>query len=366
MNHSTTRHKKQPAKIRRGRTQKSGKPATSTKGQNTAQSYTDTKSVQRFCVDSGQLLTSQLGALVGELSYAISTANPKTRARSTRVAMSMARTARQLCQNLKFVAGIPDLEPKCLDLSQLILDALEWLEPQFQMQDIEVVAKMDSPILATVDRTAFQHAVMNLFLTAKRRMPIGGKLHIKLNLKQNQVEFAAQCECASPQTKQSRDEQTQWENPIDTIALPVTQAILEAHGATVRFESQDPTFEFSFEMPVEKQDGIDAHISRRRSPRVKVQLPIELEVDGIVSHGIARILSAHGAFIAVHNHDPLEHIKPGLTGQATLYYYKNESIQVAFRTVVTHWDGESPSVAVEFEKLSNKAQRLLRSISYPR
>ncbi len=143
--------------------------------------YDMEKNLRKFCEVTSNELSDALGAIAGELDYALTSSKDTDRDKSLLVALSAAERALNLARNLRYFAVHSRLDREPVDLSQLILDAVDLYEKELETKQIRPVVELEDATFASVDPTAMKQLVLNLLAFCCQNLPKGGELRLTLS-----------------------------------------------------------------------------------------------------------------------------------------------------------------------------------------
>jgi signal transduction histidine kinase len=160
------------------------------------------------------------------------------------------RNADLLQARIADLLALPDsdvaIERTRIDVSQLVERCIEDIRPRADANKVVVHARVDPPVVADVDESAFRQVVDNLLSNAVKYTPPGGSATITLR----ELEGVAELVVSDTGVGMSADEVEQVFDPLyrarqarDSatggfgIGLSIAHRIVTAHGGTIRVES---------------------------------------------------------------------------------------------------------------------------------
>src|SRR5688572_19638864 len=106
--------------------------------------YNAERHLRKFCTVTSHELGTVLGAIVGELDFALTEGNAPALKRSTEVSLSAAERALTLARNLRYFAVHTRLDVTSVDLSQLLLDTIDMMEKDIERRNIKLSVFVDA------------------------------------------------------------------------------------------------------------------------------------------------------------------------------------------------------------------------------
>jgi hypothetical protein len=357
------------------------KASTHNKNQKTkprAGEYQTEKNLRQFCELTSQELSSRLGAIVGELDYALATPSPAVRERSMGIALSAAQEAMALSRNLKYFAVQTRLDFSTTDLSQIVLDTVEMVEQDFELKKIKFTVFAEAGTFAAVDANGIQQAFLNILVDAADRMPNGGNitLLLKQHSKKIEVQYTVNPTRPAPNTqegdqqpvpKHPNDRDTDEEkSPLRNLSMTVARALVEAHGGEITVQNTTTGHSVLIELPFPAKNSRPSPFPyERRFRRIQVRMPVDITF--INGQNTLRteisVISVGGCYIRIPEAKLMRLPELNETVAIRLYYYGNESVDIPRgRIASVAWAGSQSGIGIDFMEVGSRANRLLHAI----
>jgi hypothetical protein len=323
------------------------------------------RDLRQFCFQAGQELGQLLGAILGELNYALSTANPSVRDRSMAIALSAAEKALHLSANLRYYSGPSGMDARPTDLAQLLLDTVELLESELQMRGIRLSALAETPASAALDAATLRHLLTNLILKMAESLVGGGDISLTLKRTEGVYELSL------------------LGKPIGVISQPpmiinnrgkgnsvspytIAKSLLEAQGGTLSTQHTPEGYpQVILSLPYDPKVPVpESFENRRQNRRVRVQFTGEVIFPGHPPLTMeVCILSEKGAYLVFPRSSELRPIKPNQKGSMKIFYFDGQAVEVEeFRIASLDPKGPTAGVGVEFLKIDNRARAVLAAL----
>jgi len=328
--------------------------------------------LRHFCESTSHKLCNILGAVVGELDYALHSTNQKVKERSIGVALSAAEKAIGLARNLEYFSLRSQLKFATHDISQILLDTVDVVEKEFESRGIKIVAFAEADTYVRVDHGAMQEVLLNLLYNAANAMSAGGKITLNLRQRDDQVEIS----CADTGKGIPEHSIKQIFTPyfhIDKAAsdtqglgLAVCKALIDAHGGNITVESQSQKgATFKVTLPFDPNlPHPGPYEKKRRYRRIQANLPATLHLsDQISIESELRCLGLGGCFLKFEKSNSVR--LPDLNEKVKLAvrYFDKETLDIPeARIAHVCWAGPDSGVGIEFQGLDDKAKRILSAI----
>lgn len=140
------------------------------------------------------------------------------------------------------------------DMNQMLEELLRFFKPQAESANVEVVQLLD-PFVPPVamDREQMRASVLNLLLNAVQAMPEGGRIAVRTrrvgeNLVLDLIDTGSGIE--EETAAQIFDPFFSTKRGGSGLGLPTTRKIIEAHGGTIRLQSElGRGTQFTIELP---------------------------------------------------------------------------------------------------------------------
>jgi signal transduction histidine kinase/ActR/RegA family two-component response regulator len=222
------------------------------------------------------------------------------------------RLIEELIDVARAESGRMQLEIRQVDLSAAVEAALETVGPAAEAKGIEVVSRIDSdagPILGDLNR--LQQVVWHLLGNAVKFTPVGGRVEVDVRRAGVRVRLSVRDTGMgiSPEFQprlfgpfsQADHSATRVHGGLG-LGLAITRRLVEAHGGTIRAESEgaDRGATFVVELPVPAimdQPAWTARAQGRRPPGPRLDgvhvLVVEDQPDAL--EAVMLVLEAHGA-----------------------------------------------------------------------
>ncbi len=337
------------------------------------ESYNAEKHLRKFCTVTSHELSNVLGALVGELDFALTHNSPTIRQRAMEVALEAAARAQTLALNLRYFAVHTRLDVHTVDLSQLVLDTLDIVEKDLEKTGVKLSVLVDAGTFATADSGAVQQVVLNLLTNAGYAMPSGGKLSITLKQLPKSIELritdtgegiaADKIDHIFEPYFFAHDR-----GPAESLGLglAVSKALVEAHGGELNVESTEEEGT-TFTMCLPFDPGLprpNPFAEKRKHRRVNASLPVIVGMEGTRETFRTELitLSIGGCFILLPDGaSRLPEANALLSVQ--IFHYGNQVVDIPKARIVNLCRvGLNSGMGVEFLEVTPKAKKVLEAL----
>lgn len=327
-------------------------------------SFDSEKAVREFSGRTGMELGTLLGAMVGQLEFALSQAYPDVRENALRVVLKAAERAIALSRNLRFFSAHAETAHRPIDVSQVLINTIDILDRELSSQTIHPSVAAEAGSFAMVDTATMRQTLLNLTQFVASRMPQGGRLLITLRQNAKTLDISL------------TDNRSEWKPPSNSLGIEdvdasylgfaVAKCLAEAMGGGLRvsvaprlgttFTLRLPRYQFEGAPPVYRD--------KRRARRIQVRMPAEVLIPGVSSFKTEiRVLSKLGAFLKIEDATLLGKLTPHTRIALKINYFPKESIEIPrVRVANSIPQGHLTGVGIEFEEVGYKARRILSGI----
>jgi anti-sigma regulatory factor (Ser/Thr protein kinase) len=335
--------------------------------------YQAEKHLRKFCNVTSQELGNVLGAIVGELDYALSHHDERTRESSMRISLSAAERALNLARNLRYFAVHTRLDVQATDVAQILLDTVDMLEKDLESHGIQLSVLAEASAYATCDGAAIQQVILNLLSNSAHAMPQGGKLTLSLR----RIRQSLEIRCTDTGVGIAPEHLERVFEPYFIagsraftesmgLGLAVTKALVEAHGGEIAVESRvGGGTTFTLHLPCENEGPRPSPFrEKRRYRRVNVTLPVEITLEGQPTlRTELSILSVGGCFVRLPEGSQLSRVERNQPVKLRILYYGDEHMDIPRARIASHCRvGMHSGAGIEFLEIDAKAQKLLAAL----
>jgi two-component system, NtrC family, sensor histidine kinase HydH len=199
-------------------------------------------------------LSLNLDLLAEDFQNAETTRDTRVRQRVDRLRHEVRRLHGILESFLRF-ARVQDLKLEPTDLNTVIDDLRDFFEPHAGTKGIVIRTRFAPDLPATpLDRDLFKQAILNLVLNAEHAMPSGGELILTTRHEEPWVVLdVIDTGQGMPEPVCARifDPFFSTRSGGSGLGLPTTRKIIEAHGGTIRVQSEPGKgSQFTVQLPV--------------------------------------------------------------------------------------------------------------------
>ncbi len=322
------------------------------------------RDLRQFCFQAGQELGQLLGAILGELNYALSTANPSVRDRSMAIALSAAEKALHLSANLRYYSGPGGMDAKPTDLAQLLLDTVELLEPELQLRGLRLTALAETPATAALDAATLRHLLTNLILKMAESLVGGGEISLTLKRSDAVYELTLVGKPIGVLSQPPMQISGRGQGPASPYTI--ARSLLEAQGGTLNTAHTPEGYPLvTLSLPYDpKLPAPENFENRRQNRRVRVKFSGETIFSGHPPLAMeVCILSERGAYLVFPRSEENRLIKPNLKGSLKIFYFDGQAVEIEeFRIASLDPKGPTAGVGVEFLKIDNRARSVLAAL----
>lgn len=344
-----------------------------TKKKPPSRSYQAERHLRKFCNVTSQELGNVLGAVVGELDFALASRDSATRDRSMQIALTAAEQALNLSRNLRYFAVHTRLDARVQDLSQIVLDTIDLLENELEARRIKLSVLVEASAFATVDSGAIQQCLLNLISNAAHAMRGGGKLSVSLRRVRHSIEIR----CADTGIGIAAEDLERVFEPYffsgaqaltesQGLGLAVAKALVEAHGGEISVESQKGIgTAFTLVVPAEPDyPPPSPQREKRRYRRVSATLPIEFTVEGSPPvRTELTTLSVGGCFVRLPDVEKLDKAARNKAVSLRIAYFGSEWIAIPQARIASICRIHNHTgFGIEFIEYDAKARKLLAAL----
>lgn len=334
-------------------------------------SYETEKLLRDFASLTSGRLGHLLGATVGELQWALRANDPQTLKDSLSVALKAAERALGLARNLKYFASHGGLSLEPVELSQLLLDTVDIVEPEFSSNNIRVNVYAEASTFISADAQAFRHIILNLLYCSKDTLSGGGTITLSLRKLMTTVEIKLvdNGKGIEATTKEDLFEptfQTAGSPRIRGLGLAVAKALTEDMNGTIEVETAPGKGTcFFVTLP------FDAHLDKnppftqkRRFRRIHVQMPACITLaSGAVFESELRVLSTGGAFLKLPEEAKISPNDLEQPAKLVIRYFDSQAVEIPKCWIAdVCWMGPHRGAGISFEEIPAKAQVILSNI----
>lgn len=335
--------------------------------------YNTEKHLRKFCTVTSHELSNVLGALVGELDFALTNDSPAQRQRAMEVALHAAERAQTLAINLRYFAVHTRLDLHTVDLSQLTLDTLDLVEKELERKGVELSVLVDAGTYAMVDAGAVQQVIMNLLNNAGFAMPDGGKLELTLRQLPKTIELKiSDTGVGIPSEKIDHVFEPYFfahggvQSESLGLGLAVSKALVEAHGGEITVEStEDVGTAFTVSLPFDSSIPRPTPFGEKRKfRRVSASLPVIVGMEGSKETFRTELitLSTGGCFVLLPD-GALRMPEANANLSLQIFHYGNQVVEIPKARVANLCRvGLNSGMGVEFVEVSPKAKRVLEAL----
>lgn len=332
-------------------------------------SYEAERNLRHFSTASSAELTALLGAVVGEIEYALLLEDAKAREQVLRQALVSAERAVTTSRNLKYFASSTRLDLKPADLSQLILDAVDQIESLFSQARIELHVRVESGVRVVMDSSAIAQALLNLLWFSYFSLPHGGKLSVSLQLSKTSLEISlghnGQGFSAEQLERIFEPYGSDLMGKDRGLGLTVAKAIFESHGGEIQAHSNiGQGTNFFVRLPYDPGASKPVlHSEKRRHRRVSVDLPVEVQLGRRKLRSHLTTLSVGGCFVALGPEEMREVPARGAELSLRVFCQGNEIVEVKRARVASVVPAEGyTGLGIEFLEVDIRGQKLVRAL----
>jgi len=334
--------------------------------------YEAEKHLRTFCNITSLELSNVIAAISGELNIALTQSDPKLQRKALITAQEASARALSLGRNLRYFVAHTRLDVHPVDLSQIILDAVDLVETDLEARNIKLEITVESSLFVTLDPGAIQNVIINLLNNAGNAMANGGQLTLRLSHEDELITISVSdtgVGIAAEKIERIFEPYyvgdglprfTQREG----LGLSVSKALVEAHGGEINVESSPETgTQFTIHLPFDPNAAKPSpFLEKRRFRRVSLTLPAEVQLkDGKLKTEIPS-LSIGGCYLQIpqnHSHFP----EVGDKIKMKIFYYDDQSIEIAEARVSSRvLSGNHTGVGLEFRTLDERAKKMLLAI----
>jgi two-component system, NtrC family, sensor kinase len=141
------------------------------------------------------------------------------------------------------LARVPSPRLESCDMRELVLDVCNFVGREMESASVELDVRVSSTceLPIAIDEAQIRQALLNLLRNAREAMPRGGALHVSILCTETELELRV------ADTGEGMEEEVR-EHVFDLffstksegtgLGLPLTRQIVEAHGGTIRCESE--------------------------------------------------------------------------------------------------------------------------------
>ncbi len=322
------------------------------------------RDLRDFCFQAGQELGQLLGAILGELNYALSTANPSVRDRSMAIALSAAEKALHLSANLRYYSGPGGMDARPTDLAQLLLDTVELLEGELQQRGLRLTALTETPATAALDAATLRHLLTNLILKMAESLVGGGEISMTLRRTDAVYELSL---IGRPIGVMSQPPMAlNGRGPGPASPYTIARSLLEAQGGTLNTSHTPEGYpQVVLALPYDpKLKTPENFENRRQNRRVRVQFTGEVIFPGHPPLAMeVCILSEKGAYLVFPKSAEFRPIKPNTKGSLKIFYFDGQAVEIEeFRIASLDPKGPTAGVGVEFLRIDTRARSVLSAL----
>lgn len=147
-----------------------------------------------------------------------------------------------ILENFLRFARVQELRLETADLNLIVEELRDFFEPQAMAQGIVVRTQFETDLpKMSLDVDLFRQALLNLFINARQAMPDGGELLLRTRSegRWNVLEVTDTGVGMSPEVRDRVFDAFYSTRPGGSgLGLPTTRKIIEAHGGSVRIDSE--------------------------------------------------------------------------------------------------------------------------------
>jgi len=336
--------------------------------------YNSEKHLRKFCTVTSHELSNVLGALAGELDFALtSNVSPEKKERAMEIALHAAERAQTLALNLRYFAVHTRLDMHTVDVSQLALDTLDIVEKELERKKIEFTVLVDAGTVAVLDSGAIQQVLLNLLNNAGFAMPEGGKLGLTLRQLPKTIELKiSDTGVGIPGDKIDHIFEPYFfahdRGPAESLGLglAVSKALVEAHGGELHVEStENEGTTFTVSLPFDPSiPRPNPFAEKRKHRRVAASLPVVVGMDGAKETYRTELitLSVGGCFILLPD-GTARLPEANATLSLQIFHYGTQVLDIPKARVVNLCRvGLNSGMGVEFVDISPKAKKVLEAL----
>jgi CheY-like chemotaxis protein len=228
----------------------------------------------------------------------------------------MATLVEDLLDVSRVTRGTIELKLEPLDLRQVILNAIEQVNPLIEARHhVLTVAKLPQPITTLGDRERLIQVISNLLTNAAKYTPERGHIELKLDLYDGQVAITIEDNgigMTADLVPHVFDIFAQAERTSDRttgglgLGLALVKSLAELHGGKVTCSSEGQGRGSKFTVWLPKKVVDESRVERRRSSRVDVSTEKKLKImvvdDNVdAAFMLANLLEALGHDVSVAN-----------------------------------------------------------------
>jgi two-component system sensor histidine kinase HydH len=153
-----------------------------------------------------------------------------------------AERLQDILENFLRFARVQELRLETTDFNLIVEELRDFFEPQAMSQGILIRTHFEPDLpKMSLDADLFRQALLNLFINARQAMPDGGELMLRTRSDGpwNILEVTDTGVGMSPESKAKAFDAFYSTRPGGTgLGLPTTRKIVEAHGGTIRVQSE--------------------------------------------------------------------------------------------------------------------------------
>jgi len=138
-------------------------------------------------------------------------------------------------------ARLPELELQDTDVRNLIEEVLNFIEPETERQNIQLIRNIEPLPIVKIDPAQIKQTLINLIINANQAMEDGGKLTVSARLSGNQILIEVEDTGSGiPPEIQEKifDPFYSTKEEGTGVGLAIVKQVIEEHGGKVRVKSQ--------------------------------------------------------------------------------------------------------------------------------
>ncbi|MBI4404208.1 MAG: hypothetical protein HY537_08605 [Deltaproteobacteria bacterium] len=331
--------------------------------------YSAEVDLRNFCEATANELSGTLSTIIGEIDYASDCSQLAAKERAMGIAIGAAEKALSLVKNLKFFVLQAQPHPELIDVSQLVLDTIEWLEHELEARQIQANVLVESSVYANLDPSALQQALLNILNNAKDTCSSGDT--ITITLKKTLEFFEISCvdnrkgtpidpsELLAPSLNGNAREKSL------ALRLIVSKILVESLGGELLVPSSTgPGSSLTLQFPSNMIVAAPPFSRVRKSRRIRLsfQARLTLADQKLPLDAEMCVLSHCGCFLRLRTSTKLPIIQINDEAMVQLQLYGQEVGIANARIASLCWTGPSSGIGLEFVEWKEEGRRLVSAI----